>query len=151
MAKVGTFSHEVRVWVDDSMAAGLRAEAGARGVTVADVVRGLVEIHLAGQAVTTAMPMVEAALEPLLERTFGRHVNRLAALTSKAVLQAATAKWLVAAALEVTPVPAKDAKIAYPDQDKLLEDARRFALEDLRVRHDPERTQGDSTPAPDAQ
>lgn len=147
MAKSGKFSQEVRVWMDDGMAAGLRAEAERRGVSVADVIRGLSETYLAGQAVTTAMPMVEAALEPLLERTFGRHVNRLAALGSKAVLQASMAKWLVAAALEVTPDPGKGAKIAYPDQDKLLEDARRFALEDLRVRRDGEHAP--EAPAPD--
>ena len=149
MAKTGKYTQEIRVWMDNAMAAGLRAEAERRGVAVADVIRGLVETYLAGQAVTMAMPLVESALEPLLERTFGRHVNRLAALTSKAVLQAAMAKWLVAAAIEVLPPPGKGVAIAYPDQDRLLEDARRFALEDLRVRHDPERTQGDSAPAPD--
>ena len=120
--------YDPKVRLPEHLYVALRREAEGRGKSVSEVVEEAVTEHLAaaGSVTDTLRRAVDEALQP--------HVRRLAALTSKAVLQAAMSKWLVAAALEVIPAPAKDARIAYPDQDRLLDDARKFAVEDLRAR-----------------
>ena len=117
----------ITVRFDAATYAAVKREAADRRMPLAEVVRRAVVEHLSAEgSVTEALRRaVDTALEP--------HVRRLAALCSKAVLQAAMSKWLVAAAIEVLPDPGS-AKIAYRDQDRLLEDARKFAVEDLRAR-----------------
>ena len=119
--------NDPKVRVPEILYARLQREAESRGKSVSEVVEEAVTEHLAaaGSVTDTLRRAVDEALQP--------HVRRLAALASKAVLQAAMSKWLVAAAIEVLPDPGS-AKIAYRDQDRLLEDARKFAVEDLRAR-----------------
>ncbi len=121
-----------RVRFDAETLSQLRTEATTRGVSLAEVVRGAVQEHLTTQGKVTDLlrEAVNDALRP--------HVNRLAALTSKAVIQAASAKWLAAAITEHLAELPPEAVPAYPNQDGLLEDVRHYALEDLKARRQAE-------------
>ena len=122
----------ITVRYDDVTYRALRARAHADKVSIAEVVRRAVERYLTapGSETGSLRLAVDEALRP--------HVNRLAALTSKAVIQAASAKWLAAAITEHLAELSPEAVPAYPDQDGLLEDVRHYALEDLKARRQAE-------------
>ena len=118
--------------VDQATHATLQAAAGKAGVSLSEFVR---------QAVAQRLKPEEALVDVLrraVDEAMRPHVNRLAALTSKAVIQAASAKWLAAAITEHLAELPPEAVPAYPDQDGLLEDVRHYALEDLKARRQAE-------------
>ena len=78
---------EVKTRVSAEDAAMLRAEAEARKVSVAEVVRQAVTEHLARREVDRAVPVIEA--------TFAKHVDRLAGLIAKTYVAAAASAWQV--------------------------------------------------------
>ena len=112
----------------------LRREGTRRGSSVAEIVRRAVEEHFAREgAVTDALRRaVDEAMRP--------HVNRLAALSSKAVIQASMAKWVAIAVTERLPAVPKDAEPAFPEaeEDEFLDKVHRYALEDLKARRQAE-------------
>ena len=118
--------------VDQAAYERLQAVASKRGESLAEFAR---------QAVAERLQPEEPVLDVLrraVDEALRPHVNRLAALTSKAVIQAASAKWLAAAITEhLAELPAA-AVAAYPDQDRLLEDVRHYALADLKARRQAE-------------
>ena len=105
----------------------LRAEARASKVSLAEVVRGAVEEHFTarGQGTDLLRDTIYDAMTP--------HVARLADLSAAAVLEAAMAKWLAAAITEHLAQLPREAVLAYPDQDRLLEDVHHYAMEDLKA------------------
>ncbi len=119
----------ITVRFDTPTMEALRREGGRCGTSVAEIVRRAVEEHFAREgAVTDALRRaVDEALRP--------HVNRLAALTSKAVIQAATAKWLSSAMIEVLPSLPAGVEPAYKRSQEVMDAARSYALADLKSRH----------------
>ena len=96
--------------------AALRQEAAARGTAVSELVRQAVEEHVARQTIARAVPLLDA--------TFGKHVDRLAAIAAKAFVAADMASWQTRALVAAL----------VPDQDPaaVMRQARLRALVDLR-------------------
>lgn len=136
--------------------AALKVAAEGRGCSVADLVRDIITQHQATRAVQQAAPIITAELESTLERVFGRHVNRLAALSSRAVIEAAWVKWLAVAIIERSPDRAKGTVPMYEDVEGLLEETHQAAVRDCQRRAHPwdtkpaTETAPDGAPAPDA-
>ena len=107
--------------------ARLRREACTEGVSLSEVVRTAVEEHL------TARGEVTDLLRDTIDDAMAPHVARLADLSAAASLEAAMAKWLAAAITEHLAQLPRDTALAYPDQDRLLEHIRHYALEDLKA------------------
>ncbi len=107
--------------------ARLRREASTEGVSLSEVVRRAVEEHL------TARGEVTELLRDTIDDAMTSHVARLADLSAAASLEAAMAKWLAAAITEHLAQLPRDTMLAYPDQGRLLEDVRHYALEDLKA------------------
>ena len=107
--------------------ARLRREASAEGVSLSEVVRWAVDEHL------TAKGEVTELLRDTIHDAVTPHVTRLADLSAAAVLEAATAKWLAVAITEHVATLPREAVLAYPDQDRLLEEIRHYALADLKA------------------
>ncbi len=105
----------------------LRREASAEGASLSEVVRRAVEEHL------TARGEVTDLLRDTIDDAMAPHVARLADLSAAAALEAAMAKWLAAAITEHLAQLPRDAVRAYSDQDRLLEDIRHYAMEDLKA------------------
>lgn len=125
MADIG-----ITVRYDEATYEALQAEAARRKLPVAEVVRQVVQRHLAAAAAPAMLPEIESTLETVLERVFGRHVNRLAAIGSKAVVQAAWAKWLVAYLIEQAPAHPQGTPRLVHDLDGLLEATHQAAVRD---------------------
>jgi hypothetical protein len=146
----------ITVRYDEGTYAALTAEAARRKVSVAEVVRHAVQQHLAAEAAPALMPEVATILESTLERVFGRHINRLAALSSRAVIEAAWVKWLAVAIIERSADRAKGTVPMYDDVDGLLEETHQAAVRDCQRRAHPWDTKPateaapDEAPAPDA-
>lgn len=85
----------IKVLIADEDAITLRAIAEARGVSIAEVVRQAVTEHLARREGDRAVPIIDA--------TFAKHVDRLAALLSKTYVAAAVAAWEVRFLIEGEP------------------------------------------------
>ena len=96
--------------------AALQQEAAARRVAVSELVRQAVEEHVARQTIARAIPLLDA--------TFGKHVDRLAALIAKTFTAADMASWQARALVAAL----------VPDQDpaEVMREARLRALVDLR-------------------
>ena len=150
------FGGQVRVLLERETEAALRAEADARGVAMAKVVRDAIDEHLASKATGHAMREIDTRLDAALERVFGRHVNRLAALSSRAVIEAAWSKWLAVAIIERSADRAKGTTPMYDDVDGLLEETHQAAVRDCQRRAHPwdskpvTEAAPDEAPAPDA-
>ena len=115
--------------VDHATHATLQAAAGKAGVSLSEFVR---------QAVAQRLKPEEAPVDVLrraVDEALRPHVNRLAALTSKAVIQAATAKWLSSAMIEVLPSLPAGVEPAYKQSQEVMDAARSYALADLKSRH----------------
>ena len=117
--------------------AALKLEAEGRGCTTTDLVRDIIAQHQAARAVHQAAPILTAELESTLERVFGRHVNRLAALSSRAVIEASWSKWLAVAIIERSADRAKGTVPMYDDVDSLLEETHQAAVRDCQRRAHP--------------
>ena len=118
--------------VDQATHASLQAAAGKVGVSLSEFVRQAVAKRLKPED-----PLADV-LRRAVDEALRPHVNRLAALTSKAVIQAASAKWIAAAITEHLAELPPEVVRAYPDQDQLLADVRPYALEDLKARRQAE-------------
>ena len=96
--------------------AALKAEARAKKVALAAIVRQAVAEHLARQSAARAAPLIDACL--------AKHVDRLAGLIAKTFLAADMANWqsraLVAALVEDQ------------EPDTVMREARLRAMADLR-------------------
>ena len=98
--------------VDHAAHVALQAAASKDGVSLSEFVR---------QAVAERLKPEEPVLDVLrhaVDDALRPHVNRLVALTSKAVIQAASAQWLAAAITEHLAELPSEAVAAYPDQDR---------------------------------
>lgn len=149
------FAGQVKVLVEREVEAALRAEADARGVAVAKVVRDAIDEHLAVKAAGVMLPEIEARLAPIVDRALKRHVDRLAGLGSRAVIESAWAKWLLVAIIERSQDRPKGAVPMYDDVDGLLEEAHQAAVRDCQRRAQPwdakpaTEAAPDGAPAPD--
>ena len=76
---------EVKTRLGPDDAAQVRAAAEARGMSVAEVVRQAVQEYLARREGDRVLPLLDEAL--------AKHVDRLAALTTKAIVSAGVAAW----------------------------------------------------------
>ena len=143
----------ITVRYDEGTYAALTAEAARRKVSVAEVVRQAVQQHLAAAAAPMLMPEVATILESTLERVLGRHVNRLAGIGSRAVIEASWAKWLAVAIMEHSPNRDSKAAPMYDDVDLVLEQTHAAAVRDCQRRAqpwDPPKPAGAEAPAVDA-
>jgi hypothetical protein len=108
--------HGITVRYDDEDYEALRLEAARRRLPLAEVVRQAVSEHLARRSIARAVPLLDA--------TFGKHVDRLAAITAKAFVAADMASWQARALVAAL----------VPDQNpgEVMREARLRALVDLR-------------------
>ena len=108
----------------------LRREASAEGVSLSEVVRRAVEEHLTarGKATDLLRDSIYDAMTP--------HVRSLAALSAAAVVEAATAKWLAAAIVDVLPLLPKGVEPAYRDAEEVMAHAYGYAMADLKAHRD---------------
>lgn len=90
-------THQVNVKFDKPGFAKLCAEAQSQGITVAELVRQMVEERLQGESARMGAPVVEDAVRRVTEP----HVDRLAGLITYAGLAAATSAWLGKALLNL--------------------------------------------------
>ena len=155
---MAAFAGQVKVLVERDVEAALRAEADSRGIAVAKLVRECIDEHLAAKAAGQMLPEIEQRLAPIVEKVLARHVNRLAALASRSVIEAAWVKWLTVAIIERSAVRAKGAVPMYDDVDLVLEQTHQAAVRDSQRRGQPwdqpkpgdvEATEPEA-PAPDA-
>ena len=77
----------VKTWLGPADVDELHAEARSRGVSVAEVLRQALQEHLARRAEHRVLPLLSEALAP--------HIDRLAALITKAIVTAGVAAWEV--------------------------------------------------------
>ena len=96
--------------------AALEAEAHARKIALAAIVRQAVTEHLARQTAARAVPVIDACL--------GKHVDRLAGLIAKTFVAADMANWQSRALVA--------ALVADQEPDTVMREARVRALADLR-------------------
>ena len=108
--------HGITVRYDDVAYEALQIEARSRRLPLAEVVRQAVAEHLARKTLARAIPLLDA--------TFGKHVDRLAALIAKTFTAADMASWQARALVAAL----------VPDQDpaEVMREARLRALVDLR-------------------
>lgn len=148
------FAGQVKVLVEREVEAALRAEADARGIAVAKLVRECIDEHLAAKATGAVLPEIEARLGPIVDRALRRHVDRLAGLGSRAVIEAAWSKWLTVAVIERSANRVAGAVPMYDDVDGLLEETHQAAVRDCQRRAQPwdkpEVAQGEPPVPPDA-
>ncbi len=105
----------------------LRREASTEGVSLSEVVRRAVEEHL------TARGQVTDLLRDSIYDAMTPHVRLLAALSTASVVEAATAKWLASAMVDVLPLLPKGVEPAYGDTEGVMAHAYGCALEDLQA------------------
>ena len=96
--------------------AALKAEARAKKVALAAIVRQAVAEHLARQSAARAAPLIDACL--------AKHVDRLAGLIAKTFVAADMANWQSRALVA--------ALVADQEPDTVMREARTRALADLR-------------------
>ena len=120
-------AYGTRVRFDALTLRWLRAEAREGKVSLAEIVRRAVEEYCTarGRGTDLLRDTIDDAMTP--------HVARLADLSAAAALEAAMAKWLAAAITEHLAQLPRDVVRAYSEQDRLLEDVRHYALEDLKA------------------
>lgn len=108
--------HGITVRYDAPTFEALQLESRSRSLPLAEVVRQAVTEHLARQTLARAVPLLDA--------TFGKHVDRLAAIAAKAFIAADMASWQARALVAAL----------VPDQDPsaVMREARLRALVDLR-------------------
>lgn len=140
----------ITVRYDEGTYAALTAEAARRKVSVAEVVRQAVQQHLAAEAAPVLMPEVATILESTLERVLGRHVNRLASIGSRAVIEAAWSKWLLVAIIERSADRPKGTAPMYDDVDLVLEQTHQAAVRDCQRRAQPWDQPKTEIPEPEA-
>ena len=119
-----------RVRFDALTLTWLRAEARASQVSLAEIVRRAVEEYFTarGRGTDLLRDTIHDAMIP--------HMARLADLSAAAILEGAMAKWLAVAITEHLAQLPREAVLAYPDQDPLLEEIRHYALADLKAHRD---------------
>jgi hypothetical protein len=108
--------HVVTTRFPEPTLAALRQEAAARQTAVSELVRRAVEEHVARQTIARAVPLLDA--------TFGKHVDRLAALIAKTFTAADMASWQTRALVA--------ALVRDQDPAAVMREARLRALVDLR-------------------
>ncbi len=108
--------HGITVRFDAPTFEAVQLESRSRTLPLAEVVRQAVTEHLARQTLARAVPLLDA--------TFGKHVDRLAALIAKAFIAADMASWQARALVAAL----------VPDQDPtaVMREARLRSLVDLR-------------------
>ena len=107
----------ITVRYDDPTFESLQVEAKSRHLPLAEVVRQAVAEHLARQTLARAVPLLDA--------TFGKHVDRLAALLTKVFVAADMGNWQVRALVS--------ALVADQDPAAIMRESRIRALVDLRL------------------
>lgn len=103
---------QVAVMLDTPVFARLWAEAHAEGVSVAEVVRRIIDERIRGDSARLGVPVVEDAVRRVIEP----HVDRLAGLVAHAGVAAGTSAWLAKALVnlltQVDPDDAWDQAVA---------------------------------------
>ncbi|MHB1127970.1 MAG: hypothetical protein ACYC2T_13650 [Bacillota bacterium] len=84
---------QVAVMLDTPVFARLWAEAMAEGISVAEVVRRIIDERIRDESARLGAPVVEDAMRRVIES----HVDRLAGLVAHAGIAAGTSAWLVKA------------------------------------------------------
>jgi len=102
----------VAVMLDTPVFAKLWAEAQAEGVSVAEVVRRIIDDRVRGESARLGAPVVEDTVRRVIEP----HVDRLAGLIAHAGIAAGTSAWLAKALVnlltQVDPDEAWDQAVA---------------------------------------
>ncbi|TDA67848.1 MAG: hypothetical protein D9V47_10085 [Clostridia bacterium] len=93
MSETRVTKRRVAVMVDTPVFARLWAEAQAEGVSVAEVVRRIIDERIRGDSARLGVPVVEDAVRRVMEP----HVDRLAGMLAHAGVAAGTAAWLARA------------------------------------------------------
>ncbi|MDK2816232.1 MAG: hypothetical protein PWR22_861 [Moorella sp. (in: firmicutes)] len=120
MPKQGRFKHRVNLWIDDDLAARLKAEATRRELSIAVLVREILNRALSERAAIEG----REALDLAIRRAIKKDVDRLAKLMVKSTMAGATAMFLNVQVLN---------DLGKHDAANIYHVARKKALEYLRL------------------
>ncbi|KYH31323.1 CopG family transcriptional regulator [Neomoorella mulderi] len=120
MPKQGRFKHRVNLWIDDDLTARLKAEAIRRELSIAVLVREILNRALSEGAAIEG----REALDQAIRRAIKKDVDRLAKLMVKSTMAGATAMFLNVQVLN---------DLGKHDAANIYHVARKKALEYLRL------------------
>lgn len=123
MPKQGRFKHRVNLWIDDDLAARLKAEATRRELSVAVLVREILNRALIEEAAIDG----REALDRAIRRAIKKDVDRLAGLLVKSTMAGATAMYMNVQVLS---------DLGKHDATNIYHVARKKAVEYLRLPED---------------